>query len=327
MRRGLSYGFALFLWGAAVFELLRLGLLAVQGNLREARFLGHLLSQPETADRAAPLVVVVLFTWIVVLVFFRAVQIYREQKAVAELDTWSPAALDKIAESLRTGRRARLVLQHAGSPGKLSEALPAASALDAASLDNSYSVVKALVWTLPVLGFIGTAWGMAHAIRGFSEALGAASAVSNNGQLELLTQRLGQFVIPGLANAFSITMLALGVSVLAHFWVTTLQTWDQEVLEDLDRASVEKLAELTPAHTAGGLPPGLVAALIRGLEVMTGELRQLNGRLNHIDMGNELKAAAAAHVSAAQAVRAAAGELTTSVQAPYHITITRKPVE
>jgi biopolymer transport protein ExbB/TolQ len=325
-QRGLSFGLAAFLWVACAFELFMLALRAIRGTLADSGFLGRLLAQPDLADRVAPLAVVLVFTWILLQVLVRAVRIAREQAAVPAFRSWSGEALRRIPERLRAGRRARMVLQHyPGSPGKLAEALPAVGALDAVAVENNYSILKACVWTLPVFGFIGTAWGMSHAIRGFSEALKATAG--QQAQIELLTDRLGQLVIPGLANAFAITMVALGASVIAHFWTTTLQAWDQDVLCDLDQTCVEKLAEISPANGALGIPRELLAVLNERLAQLTQQLAALNGKLDLVDAADYLKQSAAEHVSAAQEVRRAASELQNSVRAPYHITISREQVQ
>lgn len=323
MRRMLSYGLAVFLGIVCAFELLMLLVHALRGTLGEARFVGRLLSQPELADRAVPIAVILVFAWILLQVVGRTTGVARERSAVAGLRAGGSV---RIAGHLRAGRRARLLGKYASAPGKLAEALPAVGGIDAAALDNGYALLRAYVWSLPVLGFIGTAWGMAHAISGFSEAL-TVSGGNGQPQIELLTDRLAQLVIPGLANAFSITMLALGASVIAHFWVTTVQSWDQEVLDELDRVSIDKLAEATPATPQGGLPGHLVAALVERIGALTEELQGLRGKLDLVDVGERLQQAASAHTAAAQALGAAAGEIKSSTSLPYHITIQREATD
>jgi hypothetical protein len=81
-------------------------------------------------------------------------------------------------------------------------AMPAAAALDASKLAASYTPLNVYAWILPVLGFIGTASGMASSIGGFSAAL-----QGRQGQIEALANELGQKVIPGLSGAFATTMV------------------------------------------------------------------------------------------------------------------------
>jgi biopolymer transport protein ExbB/TolQ len=321
VRKGLSFGLAAFLWIACAFELAMLVVHAVRGTLAQARLVGSLLSQPALADRVVPIAVLAVLAWILLQVLSHAVRIAREQNAVQRLR--GRGFSQSFSEKLRAGRRSALVGRYASSPGKLAEALPAASALDGAAVDNAYTVLKAYVWTLPVLGFIGTAWGMAQAIGGFSEGMTAARV---NGGLDvaLLTDRLAQVVIPGLAHAFSITMLALGASVIAHFWVTTLQAWDQEALDGLDRLSIESLADASPAHAGEGIPGELLPLLADRLSALTEEVHALSGKLDLMDAGQHLKQAGAALAAAAKELVGAAAEVKTSVKAPYHITIRRE---
>ena len=62
----------------------------------------------------------------------------------------------------------------------LHEAVPAAAALDAGSLAATYSPLNVYAWILPVLGFIGTASGMASASTGSRTYCGVAKYKSTN---------------------------------------------------------------------------------------------------------------------------------------------------
>src|SRR5262249_38062476 len=108
----------------------------------------------------------------------------------------------------RALRRLVLIMQckARGEESSLHEGLPAAAAVDASALAASYVPLQVYAWILPVLGFIGTAIGMAHAIGKFSEALRPAA-----GQIEVTTA-LSQGVIPGLSTAFETTILALATA-------------------------------------------------------------------------------------------------------------------
>jgi biopolymer transport protein ExbB/TolQ len=326
LSHGLAAGLGLALWIACAFELASLAIHGFQGNLNSDGVLGRLLTQPTWADRAAPLAVLSVFAWILLQVMIHAIRIARESAALPQFKTWAPDALGKLSETLRTGQRARLALKHLqSSPGKLLEALPAAGALDAVAFENSYTLLRTCVWTLPVLGFIGTAWGMAHAIAGFSESLQVAAGSGREVQIELLTNRLGQLVIPGLASAFTITMLALGTSIIAHFWTTTLQSWDQDVLLDLDKTCAERLAELSPASEDP------LVHVTRGLIQLTAQITLLLNRLDFqsaaesLDIAAEsLKSSAGEHATAAQQMHKAASEIQAAARAPYYVAITRE---
>jgi biopolymer transport protein ExbB/TolQ len=320
-RKDLSYALAAVLWVFSVFELSKLVVRAVQGTLGDAPLIGKLLagSGPE---RLAPLAVIVVFSWVAMQVLVHAIAILREQAAVRQFQVVSSSS-SKAMRGTRAGRRAELITKYnPSSPERLAEALPAAAALDGVALDNGFSMLKAYVWSLPVLGFIGTAWAMAHSISGFSDALEAATKADGGG-MSVLTDRLGQFVIPGLAGAFSVTMLALAASIVGHLWVTVLQSWDQDLLHDLDQHTATRLAELVPVEVAGGVSKPLVEQLAALVE----QLRALQSSIDFRDAAGRLQQAAMAHVAAAEELRQSAAQVQASVSAPYHITISREEVQ
>ena len=83
---------------------------------------------------------------------------------------YTPKAFD--LREPRAIRRANLIIECSQrDPSSLHDAIPAAAALDAGKLATSYTPLHVYAWILPVLGFIGTASGMASSIGGFSAAL------------------------------------------------------------------------------------------------------------------------------------------------------------
>ena len=310
----LSYLLAAVLWAASSFELCLTALRAFQGTLSAVPVIGVIFSNGGAADRVVPELVLGVFGWVLLLVFFRCFRVSQEKVAVLQLQAVSLDALPQIPLRLRAGRRAQLLRDSQETPTLLHESVPALAGLDAGALDNNYSVTKAYIWILPVLGFIGTAWGMSHAISGFSQALKETSDAA------VLTARLSQLVIPGLANAFSITMLALGASIVAHFCVTTLQSWDIAVLHDLDQACVTLLAKIPRGNVrSGGGELGSSDGTPRIVELLEHMETQLEVITNQLDFDG---AASRLSESAAD-VTEAARSLKASVSAPYHITITR----
>ena len=314
--RRLSYGVAALLWLATVFELALIPIRAFQGALADVPVFGRLLTQPEWADRLPPIAILAVLAWVLIDVLLHVARVSRERWAVQELSAGTESALGKIPATLRAGRRAKLVLEHRGSPDYLYEALPAVAAVDAGGFDNAYSLTKAYIWILPVLGFIGTAMGMAHAIGGFSLALGETS------EIKVLADRLGQLVIPGLASAFSTTIVALGAAIVGHFCLTNVQAWDAEALDDLDRASIALLAGV-PRSAQGSGSGGDVSRVVEGLRRVAEELAQMIGKLDLTEPAAQLtRAAGDMHAAAAQ-VSKASQTLQDSALAPYHVTITR----
>lgn len=316
-RKGLALTVAVVLWGFAAFHLTALVVHVATGSVREARFFGRYLGEADLSSRWVPLALVGVFAWVVLQVGFRAARIVREEIATSRLRV----SRDGIPRGLRAGRRAQLFSEHASAPRRLAEALPASSAIDAAALDNSYVLLKALVWSLPVLGFIGTASEMAHSINGFGEAL--TLSPSGGSAIAVVTDRMAQVVVPGLANAFSITMLALGGSILAHWWAVNLQSFDRSALERLDRTSVGLLTAQVPPSETSSMSETTARMLVQGLGALAREVEQLSAKLDMNEPGKRLEASAAALASSAGELQKAAGELSSATQGPYQISFTR----
>lgn len=90
------------------------------------------------------------------------------------------------------------------------------SAIDAANVAGSYTIVKVFIWAMPILGFIGTVMGVSTAIAGLSATLENASDVS-----AITTSMKGVF--GGLGTAFDTTLLALVMSLIVKIPTSALQ--------------------------------------------------------------------------------------------------------
>lgn len=82
-----------------------------------------------------------------------------------------------------------------------------------ADIENSYLILKACVWAMPMLGFLGTVLGISTAVSGFSGLLGNAT------QLEAVKQSLGS-VTTGLSTAFDTTLLGIVGAVICMIALT-----------------------------------------------------------------------------------------------------------
>ncbi len=325
MGKRLSYGLATFLWLVSVYEVALVALRAWQGTVAETPVVGALFAHPQWTERAAPVAILVIFGWVLLEAFLHWVRILREQSAVQKMGTWGPGGWSAHAAKDVGGRaareRAQLAAKHIrSSPGQLREVLPAAAALDAQAVEGSFTMAKALVWALPVLGFIGTAWGMAHAIGGFAEAL------KETRDIAALADRLGQLVIPGLAAAFSTTILALASAMVGHLCLTALESWNLDVLQRLDRITVDLLAALpAPGETAAGplSQPDYFSFLLKVLE----EIKDSRTDGSTLAAGvRELMEACQAILAASDEMERAARVLREAATLPYHITVTRDEV-
>jgi biopolymer transport protein ExbB/TolQ len=116
-------------------------------------------------------------------------------------------------------RRIDMALSNLGNIGEVRDVgavLESQADSDASSIDASYTVVRSLIWTIPILGFIGTVVGLSDAIGSFSEVLNSSSSTDTTGIKEKLLP-----VVNGLSTAFETTLVAL----LAAVMIQLLSTW------------------------------------------------------------------------------------------------------
>lgn len=84
--------------------------------------------------------------------------------------------------------------------------------LESEHLQNSYSLPRFFVWALPIIGFIGTVWGIGLSISFFSDTM---SASQSGASVSSMLQQNIPLVTKGLSTAFDTTLLALVLSVPA----------------------------------------------------------------------------------------------------------------
>jgi biopolymer transport protein ExbB/TolQ len=115
-------------------------------------------------------------------------------------------------------RRIEMALSNLGNIGEVRDVgavLESQADSDASAVDSSYTVIRSLIWTIPILGFIGTVVGLSQAIGSFTDVLNQAGGDSSS-----IKSKLGP-VVAGLATAFETTLVAL----LAAVCIQLLSTW------------------------------------------------------------------------------------------------------
>jgi biopolymer transport protein ExbB/TolQ len=121
--------------------------------------------------------------------------------------------------------------------------------IDAEALHASFSTINLIVWTLPILGFIGTVWGIGLAIGPF------AMVVQDAAELDGIKDGLIS-VIAGLSTAFETTFLALVASVLIMFPKSAVQKHAEATLGMIEeRVNRELLARLKDRVVVDRLEP------------------------------------------------------------------------
>lgn len=100
------------------------------------------------------------------------------------------------------------------------------SSRDQSSSDSSYAIAKVLMWAIPILGFIGTVQGLGVAVAGFG-VLGGSADVS------AIKSAIGQVTV-GLGVAFDTTLLALVLTTLLMFPLTSFQRKEENLFGEID---------------------------------------------------------------------------------------------
>lgn len=123
-------------------------------------------------------------------------------------------------------------------------ALTGQSAIDANLLDSSYSMLRFLIWVIPILGFIGTVVGIGIAVTNFSGFIPKVSEVEK--AMDSIRTGLGQ-VTTGLATAFNTTLVALCFVAPLMLLTSWLRKAEEHLLARFDQFSnhdlIGKLAD------------------------------------------------------------------------------------
>lgn len=172
--------------------------------------------------------------------------------------------------------------------GHVSAMMTSQSAIDGSRISGSYIILRAFLWAIPLLGFIGTVVGLSHAIGGMSF-----------GNVEDVSKVVGSInnVTSGLGTAFDATLLGLVLAVTLNFPLNSLTKHEDEMLNEIDAFCNEVLLpRLNDSAGETGENLGSVAdSVVRGLanaqkEFLT-DLNALSARMleyaNNLDRRTE----------------------------------------
>lgn len=152
------------------------------------------------------------------------------------------------------GRRIQGALEHfksRKSVPEVQEYLATQAEIDASGVDSGYTLLRAFIWAVPILGFIGTVMGISAAVSGLDATMGtqAAPAVAQSDSPpvageEPASQRLmtglGQ-VTAGLATAFDTTLIALVMAILLLFPTESLRRIEYGMLDRIEAFANDSL--------------------------------------------------------------------------------------
>ena len=158
------------------------------------------------------------------------------------------------------GRRIQGALEHFKFRTRVPEVqqyLATQAELDASAVDSGYTLLRAFIWVVPLLGFIGTVTGISSAVTGLD------AAVKQGGGDQLMSG-LG-LVTHGLAVAFDTTFLALVLAIVLLFPTESLRKSEYGMLDRIEAFTNESLlrrmVEEPGAASAAEMPEIVRSAL------------------------------------------------------------------
>lgn len=192
-----------------------------------------------------PYAIVFLTVWSLHILLFKTLKLVAQKRAldvriVPDNPTFilSPHNVDEVLEGLfaRVDRprdfilfnRIQLALSNLRNMkrvGDVGEVLESQANTDEAISESSYTIVRGLVWSVPVLGFIGTVIGLSVAIGEFG------SVLSQSDSVDALRPAL-QRVTGGLAVAFETTLQGLVGALTIQLVLTFVRRAEEGFLDD-----------------------------------------------------------------------------------------------
>ena len=111
------------------------------------------------------------------------------------------------------------------SSSDVREMMVSQSEIDSARITGSYTLLRAFLWAIPLVGFIGTVVGLSHAIAGMNfanvEDIGKIVGAINN-------------VTSGLGTAFDATLLGLVLALILNFPLNAYAKQEDDTLQTID---------------------------------------------------------------------------------------------
>lgn len=129
---------------------------------------------------------------------------------------------------------------------KVSRAIEDDTELYDLAQQSSYALPRIIVWSIPVMGFIGTVMGIGESVSGFEGFLSKAD------DIDVLREGLVN-VTSGLGTAFDTTFLALTISVIVVFPLTIVERIEQQLLTRIDLTLRKEVLDLIPESSADSI--------------------------------------------------------------------------
>ncbi|MBB5039197.1 MotA/TolQ/ExbB proton channel family protein [Prosthecobacter dejongeii] len=237
------------------------------------------------------------FTWAMAILYLKFKKLRHQREALlldvlpwelgSEINAQNVSAfidnLYKLPVRLRDSmmvnriRKALELFEVKQNVGDVTNMLSSQSDIDSMRIGGSFTLLKAFLWAIPILGFIGTVLGLSHAIGGMNfanvEDVSAIMASINS-------------VTSGLGTAFDATLLGLVLAMLLNFPMNSMMKSEDDCLNDIDAFCNEiLLPRLNDGGSiAGGDTNGVMETLVRAVAQAQKEflvdLNSLSARIN-----------------------------------------------
>ena len=208
-------------------------------------FAGHYFARMFTERGYVQYVTVLFSFWALVILFVKVQKMRLQRRALGvrlvpdqpDFVLTGATAADVLSELHRSCddprqfyllNRIELALSNLRNMGRISdvaEVLQTQASNDEDVMESSYSLVRGLIWAIPVLGFIGTVQGLSQAVGNFGAVL------SDTAEVSALKPAL-RGVTAGLATAFETTFVALVAALGIQLLLTMIKRAEEQLLDD-----------------------------------------------------------------------------------------------
>lgn len=216
----------------------------------------HFLSQLFLARGIIPYLTVFVTFWGIALLVLKSVAVRRQlgfadlELELIPLDIGVQITPDNVQQFLNhlsrqpavqrgsvVGRRIQGALEHFKSRNSVPEVqqyLATLAEIEASRVDSGYTLLRAFIWTVPILGFIGTVMGIGQAVGGLDITLSGGTGG------DALMQGM-KSVTAGLAVAFDTTLIALCLAIVLLFPTESLRKTEYAMLDRIEAFANESL--------------------------------------------------------------------------------------
>jgi len=91
-------------------------------------------------------------------------------------------------------------------------------------MESSYTIVRGFIWCVPILGFIGTVWGLSYTMNHFGDVLNKEGIAGLQDNI--------MSVIVGLSTAFETTLQGLVAALSIQLALSGLKKKEEQFLDD-----------------------------------------------------------------------------------------------